>query len=497
MHHSRRLRRTAITALIALVSVGCEGKPADPPDGGVFDASIHDGGGLHDETNEALEDFFARHEEGRDAFPEVYVAALETMLHVEDLVVAERFGEARERLDSLFARFPLSTAAWHVPSRVGNSFVGAPPAYAALRMLDEIVETGPLFSSAVPAPLLMRVVLARCARGSQPADPTLAQPGRPVELSLAPEVRADDYRVVRQSLRLFQLYIRAITDGRLTVDLAFHEVDECVSVHFDDNEFSGLSNYNEPLEQLSQEILRDTDMFWVIYPSNVPEGSPFESQHFFTGGMGRRGPSPVFVIDDKWLLRHPPHHAQGPLHDVERRAYMPQWLQHEFFHHLFRTWPEYELEATSHQWFDYPDSWPADFVGSPYTIEPDYYAEALRKRLRGADPPLHVGLRTRGPSDALLASLTLDDFVGSYERRPIENDWHKVTVERTSTGLLWKNDAGVQWELSRDGNALITGPDCPYGIQPVTPVLARDENGEHLPEVKGLLFRNETYVVTP
>lgn len=500
MHHSRPLRHKAFAALIALALLACEGGPAEPLDGSIPDGGARDGatdGWLHAETDEALADFFARHDEGREAFPEVFVAALETMLYVEDLVVAGRFDEARERLDALFARFPLSTDAWQVPQAIHGSFIGSPPAYAALRMLDAIVDAGPQITSVTPQPLMIRVVLARCARGNQPTDLALSQPGRTVELSLAPEVREDDYRVVRQSLRLFQLYVRAMTDGRLAVELAFHEVDECVAVHFDDAERSGLADYHEPLEQLAPEILQDSDMFWVLYPSNVPEGPPFETQHFITGGMGQRGASPVFIIDDKWLLRHAPHHVQGPMHDVERRAYLPQWLQHELFHHLFRTWPELGLEVTSHQWFDYPGSWPEDFVGSPYTVEPDYFAEALTKRLRGADPPLHVGLRTRAPSDALLASLTLDDFAGTYERRPVENDWHTVTVERMGSELLWKNAAGVEWSLSRDDHELVTGPECPYGVQRVTPLLARDEDGEYLPEVRGLLFQHETYVATP
>jgi len=41
-------------------------------------------------------------------------------------------------------------------------------------------------------------------------------------------------------------------------------------------------------------------------------------------------------------------------------AYFPQWFQHEFFHHLYRSYPDLKLEAASHQWFDRL-SWPRDF----------------------------------------------------------------------------------------------------------------------------------------
>lgn len=62
--------------------------------------------------------------------------------------------------------------------------------------------------------------------------------------------------------------------------------------------------------------------------------------------------------------------------------YQPNWLQHEFMHHLFTLWSEFQLEVTRHQWFD-RNTWPADLVGNS---EPDYDHEALTKRILAATP---------------------------------------------------------------------------------------------------------------
>jgi hypothetical protein len=56
-------------------------------------------------------------------------------------------------------------------------------------------------------------------------------------------------------------------------------------------------------------------------------------------GTGAEGFSPFFIIDDRWIVRKPPHIGTGEYSDVERSVYLPQWFQHEFFHHLFRTYP--------------------------------------------------------------------------------------------------------------------------------------------------------------
>ena len=37
-------------------------------------------------------------------------------------------------------------------------------------------------------------------------------------------------------------------------------------------------------------------------------------------------------------------------------------------------------------------------------------------------------------------------FLGDYERRPVENSYHKVTIEIKDHQLIWRNDS-VSWPL--------------------------------------------------
>ena len=227
---------------------------------------------------------------------------------------------------------------------------------------------GLLGTSSTSDPLLLTVVLVDCAMGERPTNVERTA-GEPVRSTLDPRVLADDHFLIRQSLRLFQRYVHAITDGASSLEVAYHRVATCAAVGYSrDRPVSGLTDYTEPLRALPEEVTERTDFWWVLYPSNVPSDPIFDETAFITGGMGGYGAgAPVFIIDDLWLVRKPPHLGRGDYSEVERRVYLPQWLQHEFFHHLFRTWPQFALEATGHQWFD-RSTWPSDFVGE---WEPD------------------------------------------------------------------------------------------------------------------------------
>ena len=101
--------------------------------------------------------------------------------------------------------------------------------------------------------------------------------------------------------------------------------------------------------ELDDDLLNETDWFWILYPSHVPEFPDFDDNAFITGGMGSDSKGgPLFIIDDKWLVRKPAHLGDGMYNDVERRIYLPQWLQHEFYHHLYRIYPEFSLEVNGH-----------------------------------------------------------------------------------------------------------------------------------------------------
>ena len=51
-------------------------------------------------------------------------------------------------------------------------------------------------------------------------------------------------------------------------------------------------------------------------------------------------------------------------------------------------------------------------------------------------------------SPSALASADSSYFLGHFERTPVENTWHNVTVYQDSDGRLWwENEAGAVWEL--------------------------------------------------
>jgi hypothetical protein len=94
---------------------------------------------------------------------------------------------------------------------------------------------------------------------------------------------------------------------------------------------------------------------------------------------------------------------------------------------------------------------------------------------------------------AMAATLTRELLLGSYERIPVENGWHSVSVEWNGTRLLWRNEAGSQWGLSFLDGVLKTEEDCPYGVSTLSISLAQDPGGNYLSEVTGLIYNNELY----
>ena len=56
-------------------------------------------------------------------------------------------------------------------------------------------------------------------------------------------------------------------------------------------------------------------------------------------------------------------------------------------------------------------------------------------------------------------------FVGHYERKPVENDYHTVEVCLDGDQLLWKNDHGSCWKLGFDGDKLSKTDNQEYDAQ--------------------------------
>lgn len=452
---------------------------------------------------------FARANGGPAAFPEAHLAALTAFVRVERALCDGDLARARSALDDVWRRWPVGSDRWGFEWFVNGTHAGTPTGYYSLRIMDDIVEHERRAGRVPPADTAVwAVVVAPCAAGVQPRTMAEARAGRGTEVrrELRPEVRAGNWQVLRQVTELFRRYAEAMSQGRLAVALRVVEYPECVGIQIPRWEEGRPLFVSAQWRRLGGADalpgLEDADWIWAIAPALSPAEYPdFARAEIVTGGMGRFGRGgPLFLSDDEWLFTRPNHLGRrGPYSDLERRVYLPQWLQHEFFHHLFLRYPDFQLEARSHQWFD-RTSWPRDFVGM---WEPDYYAEALHKRLQRAAPPLHVALRYGGVPARLAAALTPAMVVGRYQRRPVENGYHdgRITLE-AGGGMRWTNAARVGWSLTPDlaNGRLLTGPDNPYHAAGATTFeieLARDAAGRWVAQVAGFRFQGELYVKVP
>lgn len=453
---------------------------------------------------------------GIERFQPLLVRALETWIDVEERYWNGDYKACKKQLDRLWRDFPPGHKAWgRSRSRVREVFLGRYPCYYALRMLTTCVDWRLESSRRLPKPhrAVLAIALVGKSRGTEPRnlDELVKGEGIEVEHELHESLLADDHRIVRQSLRLFREYVLAITEGRLAVDLEFVSLPDLVvevATRAKPRRHAGIvpGGMKAVWSAIDEEVCTRVDWWWVLYPSHVPERyEDFAKTEFITGGMGTGpdGSQPCFISNDLWLVRKPPHLGKGEYTDIERRAYLPHWLQHEFFHHLYRTWPTFGLEKKGHQWFD-RSTWPKDFVG---TYEPDYYHESVIKRLQtSATPPLHIGLRYDRPDAATLAKIEISSIVGSYEHRPVQNRWHRGRITRTKdaqgqTVLLWRNDAGKSWKLHPElGRGMLrTGKANPYYESNPTHgrhfrlVLKRDASGDYVPTIEGFTFQGALY----
>jgi hypothetical protein len=417
------------------------------------------------ELTEALINFY-NNNGGKDAFSELQTLALESLIIGFKNLQEGNLYAAKLRVDKVFSTIDYSELAWMENT---NSFshckscnlnIGSPIAYYGLRMLDNIISLG---NPKKNGELNMTVVIALCASVSRPTIPNLEE--EIVNLNISPKILENDSRLLKISTDLFRNWVKAITNG-LEVNLKIVELEDCTTVSYN---YDGTNVISYPdtygmINSVSKSISEETDFWWVIAPSGVPgDGSDFDIQgDFITGGMGLYGAGlPVFISDDAWFTRKPEHMGVGNYSEIEIRAYMPQWFQHEFMHHLYRKWNNFELEKTGHQWFD-RSTWPSDFIG---TYEPDYYSESITKRLLNAIPTLSEGLKA--PRKINLTS-NQSIILGEYRREPVENLWHEVNISLNSSGqFFWNNAAGVSWSLKIIDGALFSGEDCPYGVQQI------------------------------
>jgi hypothetical protein len=446
-----------------------------------------------------LEAFFACYG-GQSAFSTHSIKAITTFIQSEDALKAGDYVQAKKMIDDLFKTYPKgSNLWWNVFNDPNGANIGAPHAYYGLRMMEDIIDHGLHGDPNVKAKkVYMKFVLVGCSEGIQPNTKAELQNGSGTFITnkIHPDIKKDDYRIVKQSFELFGQYIKAITKGGLEIEMDFVELDQlCLPVKVTTTKpylsYGGI----EPVwKALSQGLKDSTDWWSIIYPSHVPEAPVFDDESFITGGMGAdyKG-GPVFISDDKWIVRKPAHLGSGKYSDIERRIYLPQWVQHEFFHHLYRIYPELALEVNGHDWFNL-NFWPSDFEGQ---FETDYYSETLHKRLQVNCAPMTSRLITRVQKDltALYNTLTIDELRGPYSLDVVQNAWHEANIIQENGKHFWKNKANVQWTVtpSFTEGKLKTSNDNPYAGQDFLIELYKTVEGDYVPGAIALKFNGESY----
>ena len=437
---------------------------------------------------------------GSDQFTKHTNDAITTFIGAEDAIAAGDYLTAQNLINNLFASYPKGNNIWwNVFNDPNGANLGTPHAYYGVRMLEDIInyQLNPADNPKVNT-ANMKVVLVGCSEGIQPSTEAELQNGTGSFVNNALDIRLleDDYCLVDQSLDLFLKYITAITNGALEVNVSYIELpDLCMDVSVTSSPPYVASGSIGPIWEALEDTIKDqTDWFWMLYPSHVPEFPDFEDNSFITGGMGSDSKGgPVFIIDDKWLVRKPAHLGSGDYNDIERRIYLPQWLQHEFYHHLYRIYPEFSLEVNGHDWFNQA-FWPNDFNGQ---FEADFYAESLHKRLQTACVPLSNKLISRIDADPLdlSATLTMTELLGVYSLDNIGNPWHEAEIILENGLYFWRNSANVQWQLipNLEKGILETGNDSPYPGQNFKLELYRTPDGALIPGTIGLIYQGELY----
>ena len=317
----------------------------------------------------------------KSSFDQDWVEVLTKLLDAEDKVVAEDYKGARVIVDEVIKKYPLmgqpGDNVWYdnyikLALRNPRPHFGEPGLYAHLRMLDEITKIGVSKNLLGKTPLRMAVVMPACTDIVPEKGPTLTNE------RLSAEIEKNDFAVVRQSLRLFQSYLLAISGGELRLELKFYKIEKCLQIK---PPRYLMGSFSTPLDQLPQGEAEKADMFWLIFPHNRDKGAEIT----FNGGMSSHSGRPLFIGDDYSVTNKiAPQQGSGSRTEVERRMYLPEWVQHEFFHHLMASWPEFKLPNTDVEWAD-TSTWPSDFIGK---VEEDFYSEALNKRLDKASPSI-------------------------------------------------------------------------------------------------------------
>ena len=85
------------------------------------------------------------------------------------------------------------------------------------------------------------------------------------------------------------------------------------------------------------------------------------------------------------------------------------------------------------------------------------------------------------------------ELVGRYQRLPVEDPFHDVTIVRADGRLMWTNAAAVSWSLGWQDGRLSAGEDSPYGAQDLTVSFERDARGQLTRRVRAVVFLDEAH----
>ncbi len=450
--------------------------------------------------------------------PVLALTAYDIYIHAEDLYRDGDYRESRELLDKLWKKYPVGSKDWW-GAKIDDSVlnVGFPVCYYARLMLDEAVswklkeKKNPVRNA---KKIQFTVILAGKSEGVQPQNLKDLETKKGIlkTNTLHPKLKESNFKTVHTMMWLFQEYIAAITEGKLNVKTEIvHLKNLIIPEACEKGNCSPTGDYQTRMKnELPEEILSNTDFFWLIHPSLVPDQIPeFNNMGFVTGGMGRFNNSPLWISDDLSHVRKRLSKLGAPYREEEHRTYFSQWMMHEYYHYIFKLYPEFGLEKESHQWFK-RNTWPADFKGQ---FEPDYYTEALHRRIIPKGAPLSAKLRTADRSGEYAEYISPDSIEGNYEIKKVENGWHKGKIVRLSgkNSFQWVNGANVKWtlELNPKKGILETGDENPYKKKGDPSgklfkillkkdsegevILKKGKNGEKTAEIEGFYFNNDIY----
>ncbi len=442
-------------------------------------------------------------------FPGHYVQAVEVYFESEKLIREKNYSQALEILNAFWSKYPQGTEVWNKLShQTGGIYTGHPPVYASLQMITKVAEVFSSVSEVSNEELWITVVIPQTAKAFDPANEKELRDnqGKPVTKKIDPRISQNQYRVLEESLWLFTEYLSALTGAKAKFQVRYSPLNITIPIQ---SKLATKGVYvSRPSEEanrmiwekIDKQIVRKTDFWILVFPSNKPSNKALRDSIYVTGGGMASGPdgSPCILVDDQFLLKAQPHFKvnEKDFDPIERQLYIPQFLQHEIFHRFFSDYPEFGLEVESHQWHQ-RNKWPKDFVG---IFESDYYQESFNKRIQGSNKPLIGKLRFQALPDTFWSSFQSEEFLGNYVREPASNEWHKGSIQLEGDELYWENEAFVRWGLSwNQKGELSTSKGNPYfesnplNGRSFKVQMKKDEKGNITKTVDGFLFQNEFY----